>query len=76
MVDALIKYGDLYFMVANGTIVGRVYVPQHCTANCNQLGCSCSAVEMVNYMSVQGKVYDISRCQNSLRKCIEMIYRG
>jgi len=72
-VSGAVKMGDVYLLVSGRTIIGRLYIPRNCFDNCHQQDCNCGAVELINRLSLSGKVVDLASCRGSLIKCIDKI---
>ena len=65
-VTGVIKMGELYLLVSGMNIIGRVYIPQYCFSACqtsqNVKDCNCGAINLINNLSLSGRVVDIRDC--------------
>ena len=75
-VTGVIKIGDTYVLVSGSNIIRRVYIPNncfsYCTANLSHPDCPCHAVQLVNQLSLSGKLVDIKDCYDIL-SCINKL---
>ncbi len=74
-VTGVVKMGDLYILVSGMNIIGRSYVPRQCFSACQSgqaEGCPCHVVELINQLSLTGRVADIQECYD-IYSCIRKL---